>query len=127
MADDDRNDHQQTFGEAISSLMCDVEAFERFVERDRAANPERWPETMAEGEWFEQFMMFMSNGSHDGARPHQNTKFDYRIRQIPFDKNEAALSIVDDEMHGKGWERRYSDVMFEGVFAVYRRAKKGRK
>lgn len=56
-----REDDKQTLEVAVASFREDLTAFEKYWRENHAETPEHWPMEMGEPDWFEQFIMFMSN------------------------------------------------------------------
>ena len=44
-------------------LRKDVDQFESWYKTEQAKVPEHWPEQMGEGDWFEQFLLFMTSSN----------------------------------------------------------------
>lgn len=52
---------------ATADLHAAVDRFNVYVKEQTALFPEHWPEKLTNGEWFEQFMAFLTSGFDDGA------------------------------------------------------------
>lgn len=46
---------------ALAAFREDVVAFEAYWRSNHAETPEHWPMELGEADWFEQFIMFVSN------------------------------------------------------------------
>jgi hypothetical protein len=48
------------------NMHTNVDVFKEFYLRERAKNPKNWPSRMGDGDWYEQFLIFMADPDEDG-------------------------------------------------------------
>lgn len=54
-----------TLAEFVAECQADIARFHANWERERAKNPEHFPTAMGAGDWFDQFLSFVSTGDKD--------------------------------------------------------------
>lgn len=57
-----------TLDEFVAECLSDVDRFKTMWEAEGKKNPEHFPATLSQGDWFEQFLTFITNGD-EGLEP----------------------------------------------------------